>query len=227
MPGAADGRFSIWSEDKLIKFTSYFGDGPAIVTEGYAGWQVVSRPREVGITVWQGRNPMAIEIPFMLDFLSLWNRKYSDDAGVKCEDRVTNLEKLCGIGGHAQPAICYVDGGGMIPHDYTTYQGHRWVIEQVSWDKQLEVRSKYSGRRLRCGGVITIRQYMTASEILQRIGPKDRAAKPRYHVIKRKETLEKIALQFYGDANKWKKIADANHMRDPRSLTIGKRIRIP
>jgi hypothetical protein len=55
MPGADDGRFLIWSEDNRIKFNANFGDGPAIVTEGYAGWQVVSRPKDVGITTWQGR----------------------------------------------------------------------------------------------------------------------------------------------------------------------------
>jgi hypothetical protein len=227
MPGADDGRFLIWSEDNRIKFNANFGDGPAIVTEGYAGWQVVSRPKDVGITTWQGRNPMAIEIPFMLDYLPLWRSSNLDHPGVACENQVTNLEQLCGIGGHSQPSICCVDGGGMIPHDYTTYSKHRWVIEQVSWDRQMEIRSQHSGRRLRCGGQLTIRQYMTASEILQRIASKDRAVKPRYYVVKRGDNLEKIASKFYGDANKWKKIADVNHMRDHRSLTIGKRIRIP
>jgi nucleoid-associated protein YgaU len=193
MPGADDGRFLIWSEDNRIKFNANFGDGPAIVTEGYAGWQVVSRPKDVGITTWQGRNPMAIEIPFMLDYLPLWRSSNLDHPGVACENQVTNLEQLCGIGGHSQPSICCVDGGGMI----------------------------------RCGGQLTIRQYMTASEILQRIASKDRAVKPRYYVVKRGDNLEKIASKFYGDANKWKKIADVNHMRDHRSLTIGKRIRIP
>jgi hypothetical protein len=222
-----DGMFKIWSIDKTVTFDSNFGDGPAIVTEGYAGWQVVQRPKEVGLTVWQGRNPMAIEIPFMIDFLPLWDSTFADEPGVQCENQVTNLEQLCGIGGHAQPSVCFVDGGGLIPHDYSIYKGHQWVIEQLTWDKQMEVRSGTSGRRLRCGGVITIRQYMTPSEILQRIGPRDRARKPRYYKVKRGDNLEKIAAKFYGNANMWKKIANANHLRDPRSLKIGRKIRIP
>lgn len=225
MPGPRDGKFSIWSEDNLIRFTSFFGDGAAIVTEGYAGWQVITRPKDVGITVWLGRNPMAIEIPFLLNYYEL-----SDDEtlqGIACENQVTNLEQLCGIGGHAQPAICCVDGGGMIPHDYTTYTKHRWVIEQVGWDRNLEVRSEYSGRRMRCGGMITVRQYLTPSEILQRIGSTDRAVKPKFYRVKRGDNLQKIAVKFYGDANRWKKIADANNLRDPRSLKINQRIRIP
>jgi hypothetical protein len=226
MPGA-DGTFRIWSIDGSIVFDSNFGDGPAIVTEGYAGWQVVQRPKEVGLTVWQGRNPMAIEIPFSLDFLGLWDHRFSENLGVECENQVTNLEQLCGVGGHSQPSVCFVDGGGLIPHDYTIYKGHQWVIEQLTWDKAQEVRSKASLRRLRCGGVITIRQFMTPSEILQRIGPKDRASKPRNYVVKRGDNLEKIAAKFYGDANKWKRIATANKLRDPRSLKIGAKIKIP
>lgn len=223
-PSVQTGSFAIWSEDGLITFTSNFGDGPAIVTEGYAGWDVVDRPKEVGITVWKGRKPLAIEIPFLLDY---WFAPIRTNPGVDCENEVDNLERLCGIGGHAQPAVCKVDGGGLIPHDWTTYKGHSWVIEQVSWDKGMEIRSGTSKRRLRCGGMITIRQFLTPSDILHRIGSNDRAGKPRRHRVRRGDTLGKIALKYYGDANKWKKIANANKMRDPRSLKINQLIRIP
>jgi hypothetical protein len=221
------GKFKIWSDDKRIVFTSHFGDGAAIVTEGYAGWQVVARPKEIGLTVWQGRNPIAIEIPFLLDYYPLVRRVRKDSAAKDCEEQVTNLERLCGIRTHGQPPICCVDGNTLIPHDYTIYKHHRWVVEQVSWDRQLEIRSPKTGRRLRCGGTITIRQYVEASVILRRISSRARATPPRYHTIKRGDTLHKLAMKYYGDSNKWKLIADVNHMRDPRSLKIGKKVRLP
>lgn len=223
----AIGTFLIKTEDNKVRFKSHFGDGPAIVTEGYAGWQITQRPKDVGITTWAGRNPMAIEIPFMLNFYGLAHRSYSDNPGVECEDMVGNLETLCGIGTHAPPPVCIVDGAGMIPHDYSVYQGHRWVIEQLSWDKQVEIRSQTSGRRLRCGGTITIRQYVSPSDILKRISPSARAVKPTTYRVRRGDNLHKIAAKFYGDANQWKKIADANKLRDHRSLVINKVIRIP
>ena len=52
-----DGTFKIWSEDNLVVFEANFGDGPAIVTDGYAGWSVTARPKMIGIVEWKGRNP--------------------------------------------------------------------------------------------------------------------------------------------------------------------------
>jgi len=103
------------------------------------------------------------------------------------------------------------------------------VIEQVSWDRSIEIRSADSGRRLRCGGMLTIRQFPEQTNILRKIGPKTRATKPKIYIVKKGDTLSSIAAQkrVYGDANKWKRIADANHMRDRRSLYVGQRLIIP
>jgi hypothetical protein len=218
--------FIIRSDRDGSTFTAYFGDGPPIVIDGYGGWQVTARPKEIGITEWIGRNPIQIEIPFMIDNYT-FNTDIADP-GIETEREVRKLEKLCGIGGHTQPPICTVNGHGVIPHDEKNAPGyHKWVIESVSWDKDMEIRSGASQRRMKCGGSITIRQYITASNILPRLGPNARSRNPEIYIVKSGDTISKIAAKKYGDANKWKRIADANNLRDPRSLTIGKRLRIP
>ena len=45
--------------------------------------------------------------------------------------------------------------------------------------------------------------------------------------MKRGDTLSSIAAKFYRDASKWRKIADANGIRDPKNLKIGQKLRIP
>lgn len=50
---------------------------------------------------------------------------------------------------------------------------------------------------------------------------------PRVHVVKAGDTLWAIAVRFYGNGNKWKRVADANGIRDPRKLRIGTRLTIP
>jgi hypothetical protein len=46
-------------------------------------------------------------------------------------------------------------------------------------------------------------------------------------VVKRGDTLSGIAAELYGDPALWRIIAQANHLDDPRQLTIGRRLAIP
>lgn len=220
-----DTFFTIEDVDGQFKFQADFADGPAVVTEGYGGWKITSRPRDVGITEWAGRNPMAIDIPFMLNY---WMLDVSDTPGVQCENMIKNLERLCGIGYHAQPPVCIVDGGGAIPHDYSNSSTLRWVIENVVWDRSMELRSSESSRRMRAGGTITIRQFVQASAIFKTVTARSRASVPKQFVVSaRYNTLSKIAALVYDDASKWAIIGDANGIRDRRKLKIGKSIKIP
>lgn len=216
-------------EKGTTTFRAYFGDGAPLVIDGYGGWSVKGRPKEIGITEWDGRNPMAIEIPFVVDNYSFDQDDDEPGRGIRTESQVSRLESLCGVGGHAQPPLCEVNGQGVIPHDEEAAGNgvHDWVIESVTWDRDVEIRSGDSGRRVRCGGMITIRQFVNASDLIRRVGPNSRAKKPEIYIVKKGDTLTKIAANKYGDPNKWKRIADANNLRDYRSLTVGRHLRIP
>ncbi|HEY7419460.1 MAG TPA: LysM peptidoglycan-binding domain-containing protein, partial [Ktedonobacteraceae bacterium] len=74
-----------------------------------------------------------------------------------------------------------------------------------------------------------IRQFVQETSILRKIGKTSRAVKPKIYIVKKGDTLGKIAAKksIYGDASKWKWIADANHLRDRRSIYVGKRLIIP
>jgi hypothetical protein len=218
-----DNIFTITSQEDGTRFWASFADGAPLVTDGYGGWQIVNRPRAVGIVEWQGRNPLAIEIPFMIDY---WMRGI-DSPGIHCETQVRRLERLLGVGMAHQPPICRVDSQGVIPHDYTLNRGKFWVVESVSWDRELELRHPSTGRRLRCGGTMTIRQFITPGDILRTIKATDKARIPKTYRVKGGDTLSKIANKFYGDPHKWKIIADANRIRDRRHLKLGQVLKIP
>jgi nucleoid-associated protein YgaU len=53
------------------------------------------------------------------------------------------------------------------------------------------------------------------------------ASRPKTYTVRSGETLYKISDQFYGDVTKWRKIADANGIKDPKMLVDGSRIRLP
>ncbi len=55
------------------------------------------------------------------------------------------------------------------------------------------------------------------------------AARARTHVVTAGETLRKIALEYYGDAKKWRVIYEANLSRiiDPKKISVGQKFIIP
>ena len=224
--------FTIRSNDPEIVFRAYFGDGAPLVIDGYGGWTVINRARDVGITEWAGRNPMAIELPFVIDN---WMSE-TTNPGVLTEAMVGKLERLCGLGDHDEPPICSIFGQGAIPHDERQSPSRNWVIENVTWDRSIELRSGDTQRRLRCGGTILLRQFVE-SDPLTKLRKKNKKkgkrggakGKGKIYIVKAGDSLTKIAAKknIYGDASKWKKIADANNIRDPRKIKVGQHLRIP
>lgn len=49
----------------------------------------------------------------------------------------------------------------------------------------------------------------------------------RSHTVASGDTLSKIAVTYYGDANQWPRIAEANSLRNPNVITPGMRLVIP
>lgn len=49
----------------------------------------------------------------------------------------------------------------------------------------------------------------------------------RYYTVKSGDTLWAISIKYYGTGTRWTEIADANGIKDPRTLQIGKVLRIP
>ena len=47
------------------------------------------------------------------------------------------------------------------------------------------------------------------------------------YVVKSGDSLSKIAQSYYGNANEYKKIADANNIADPNIIQAGQQLKIP
>ncbi len=52
---------------------------------------------------------------------------------------------------------------------------------------------------------------------------------PKFHIVRKGETLSNISYKYYGSAGKWQKILNANRkaIKDPRKLRPGTRLIIP
>ncbi|MBF0501097.1 MAG: LysM peptidoglycan-binding domain-containing protein [Candidatus Riflebacteria bacterium] len=51
--------------------------------------------------------------------------------------------------------------------------------------------------------------------------------KTKSYVVQKGDTMAKISKKVYGTTKKWKKIADANNIKDPKALKVGKTLKIP
>lgn len=52
---------------------------------------------------------------------------------------------------------------------------------------------------------------------------------PRYHVVRKDETLQKISMKYYNTTRNWRRIYEANRdqIKDPNVISIGMKLRIP
>ena len=69
--------------------------------------------------------------------------------------------------------------------------------------------------------LLTLATFAVAQEL--------RGDHPSTYTVQKGDTLSKISKQFYGDANKYKKIFDANkdQLKDPDKIQPGQVLRIP
>lgn len=63
----------------------------------------------------------------------------------------------------------------------------------------------------------------------QQVHPTPAEPKEEYYVIERGDTLSHIAKRYYGNANKWPRLFEANRevIQDPDKIFPGQKIRVP
>jgi nucleoid-associated protein YgaU len=54
-------------------------------------------------------------------------------------------------------------------------------------------------------------------------------ATPRFHIVRPRETLSAISMQYYGSPHRWRKIVEANRdiLKDPNKISPGTKLTIP
>jgi hypothetical protein len=216
---------------KPTEFQAYLTGAP-IVVAGYGGWSRVSRPRKKAITEWVGRDSVSIELPFLIDTLE-------DNQGIFTEDTIGYLEYLAAIGkNEPSPPLFQLKTkpAPLMPHGFHRANWVKWFVEILSWERETIIVNQ-AGNRIRAGGTVTVTQFVQDDKLAALSGAqKDKASNPgggrrKTYIVKKGDTLHSIAARkdVYGDAKKWKKIADANGIRDSKGLKklIGKEIKIP
>ena len=103
-----------------------------------------------------------------------------------------------------------------------------WVIESLT-PSDVVRRRESDGNRVRQGYTVNLLQYEPITILGKSAARTKRRPRVKTWTVRAGDTLPQIAASsaVYGDAREWKRIANANNIRDPRSLTVGRVLKIP
>lgn len=220
--GVRYGRVLLETVDPPKRHVEALVGGLVKQSGGTGGWAFQDRRRRTPMTTFVGTPARQLVIPIMFD-------RYAGQHSV--ESHIHELERMAHVPkGDDEPPRVKVDGGGAIPFDYTRNPDVDWVIgtDLDFGDYELNHRGK------RCRQLVTVTLFEYIPDDVIRHVKKHRKHHrrkhhPKHYTVKKGDTLQKIAKHFYGDRDKWKLIAERNHIRDPHNLSkyVGKRIKLP
>lgn len=199
------------------------GEG-AIVTGGYAEWEVISRPRRLGVTHWVGRSPFTMDLAIIFD---------GHKAFESVETRCTNLEHLAlpddktGI----PPTVSIIKRGpsGDVPHPTVPHSDIKeWVVTGIDWGDNIR---DINGHRTRQHAVVKLLRYVAVDKIQVTAAQNARAKAGtgvRIVNVRKGDTLASIAARELGNSKRWNEIAKLNPpLRDPNALIKIKTVKVP
>lgn len=196
--------------------TLKFQFNPETVKQSGGGpiWETQERPKLRSAIEWRGQNLR--RLTFTLRFDGFPSRS------VEPEIRILNRFALPRSRQRPPPQLVF---------DYGPQGGNRhWVIEG-----DLEFGDEFRRgdlKRVFQEVTVTLVEFIEADVTLtpaeRRRRKKNRGEDPpKSYVVKRGDTLAKIAVKFYGESKRWKDIAKLNNIRDPKSIKVGQRVRLP
>jgi hypothetical protein len=180
------------------------GDGAPTIRDGYAMIDTVDRPQRTGLTMFNGYNPIALDVPIRFeshyeggDRPRRGQDRQGKRSGSEIEQDIALLERMAGRGigsvsGTAPPPIVRVgvrNGPDLIPLIPRSYQWDKdnpyapvWRINGIDWDEN-PIRNR-AGNRIRQLATVHLLQH-TRLTLLQRgaasrtAGKKPPKRKPR------------------------------------------------
>lgn len=188
--------------------------GEATVTAGFGGWDTVDRPGRVGVTVWRGGDPLAMDIPVLLDGV---------DAGRTVDKEWTALQLMARPANGSQPPTLKLAG----PVPYTTRQ---WVLDGVDEDEERTIRDAH-GRPRRVAATLHLLQFVEPDVVKPGASEKavSKGVRRRSIRTKKGDTLRKIAKRELKSARRWPEIRKLNKgLHDPdRVLPTNTKLWLP
>jgi LysM domain len=209
--GVPAGWVRLICTDPKIDATMLLGEEPPQVTNGVGGWEVVQRPRQVAMTIWQGVEPFTLALSVVLDGFR---------SGLSQEPVIRDLLTAGRGDAESEPSVFEVRGIPSLPAD-------EWVLNDVEPGDEVIRRDDFD--RTRQSYTLTFLEYVPPTFVQLRAKARQGAkAKTTLYTVKRGETPALIARKR---RCKWTDLRQLNQSvvksANQTTLKAGTRIRVP
>lgn len=194
--------------DPALALTVRLGEDAPKLTGGLGGWETVARPRDVGMTVWDGVEPYQLTLSLMFDGFAA---QRSQERALRALSRVARGDR------ESSPGVLSV-GGIPLPAD-------SWVIEGIEFGEPI---TRNDGDRLRQPLTLTLREYVPPQYLRRRKSPSASSTKTVIVRAVKGDTPAKIAKRR--KLKSWTVIRDLNRKvvkKANQVLKPGTKIRVP
>lgn len=202
----------------VLGITVLLGPDPFVPTGGFGGWDIVDRARQVGMTIQKGVEPMQYSGSIIFD-------GYKHRHHYSQEDDIEALIRCAHGDDDNDPGVISISG-------LSELENNDWVIEDLDFDADSQIRTNKSLHRIRQKVTLTIREYVhpdylrSASNAFKR--PKGDTT---VIMTKKGDTPHKIAVRYHCSLRDLRQLnpgslhrfmLKANHVFKP-----GLRVRVP
>jgi len=142
--------------------------------------------------------------------------------------------------GHEEDASAPGDTGQVIPTSYVVKSGDTLTtIAERFYDDGTRWRLIFKANKLDDPDLLTVGSKLTIPPLKPAPSVGNSPVEPappvvgvgtkpgQTYIVQKNDSLGEIATRFYGTSTKWKLIAEANQIRNPRTLRIGQKLIIP
>lgn len=141
LPALLPGRVRITCDDPELQLEGWLGPDSPRLTGGFGGWNVTGRPRQVGMTTWDGVDPFELSFQLLWDGLLGPMRRRPRRSQYSVEPDLRDLVAVVRGDGESDPGIIGVEGIPSLPAD-------RWVVKDVQFGDAIRRESDMHRVRL-------------------------------------------------------------------------------
>lgn len=210
MHGVARNHVRLVCSDPVVDRTLLLGPDPPAVTGGVGGWEIVERPRQTAMTIWQGNEPYQLDLSVMLDDLP---------GGRSVEPAIRDILHAGRGDEESEPSTWTILGLPSLPADEWVLNGAEPGDQVIRRDDASRVRQQYT---------LTFVEYMPPTYVQIRAKARQGAkAKTGTYAVRRGDTPASIAGKR---RCKWTDLRTLNPgvvKKANQNLKDGSRIRVP